>query len=115
MLLSDFLDGRSCGECCRKSSPVALFLLFATATSFATDSARPLDDAGMWGGFALGLILAIVVAVMARSRMKAAEAELARLKELAEHREYERNQAQHELVRRLEEERVCRASALRTT
>jgi signal transduction histidine kinase len=45
------------------------------------------------------------VVVFARTRLKAAEGELARLKELANHREYERNQAQQELVRRLEEER----------
>ena len=40
-----------------------------------------------------------------RTRVKAAEGELTRLQELADHREYERNVAQQELVKCLEEER----------
>ena len=47
----------------------------------------------------------IVVAVFSRTRLKSAEAECVRLTELANHREYERNLAQQELVGRLEEER----------
>ncbi len=45
------------------------------------------------------------MSVLVRSRNKATELQLARLQELADHREYERNMAQQELVRRLEEER----------
>jgi len=71
-------------------------------------AAAPLTES-INGGFIIGLVsglaLAIIVAVFARVRVKAAERELARLKELVEHREYERNVAQQELVRRLEEER----------
>jgi signal transduction histidine kinase len=57
------------------------------------------------GGFAVGLVLAIAIAVFSRTRLTSAEGELVRLRDLAEHREYERNLAQQELVRRLEEER----------
>ena len=47
----------------------------------------------------------ILVAGFLRTRIKAAEREATRSKELADHREYERNVAQQELLRRLEEER----------
>jgi signal transduction histidine kinase len=60
---------------------------------------------GVWSGFALGLVLTVVIAVFSRTRIKSAEREVLKLKELANHREYERNVAQQELVRRLEEER----------
>ena len=56
-------------------------------------------------GLAIGLILLIVVSLIARNRMQVTRRERQRLKELADHREYERNLAQQELVRRLEEER----------
>ncbi len=61
--------------------------------------------AGFLVGFALGASLLVIVAVPARVRMKAARRELQKTRELADHREYERNLAQQELVRRLEEER----------
>ena len=60
---------------------------------------------GFWPGVALGLIISLLFAVFSRTRLKAAEKEIAQLTELTEHRESERNQAQQELVRRLEEER----------
>ncbi len=60
---------------------------------------------GFWGGVASGLVLTILVAVFSRTRVKAAEREIAGLKERADHCECERNLAQQELVRRLEEER----------
>jgi signal transduction histidine kinase len=47
----------------------------------------------------------ILVAVFSRKRVRAAEREATSSKELADHREYERNVAQQELLRRLEEER----------
>ena len=53
----------------------------------------------------IGAVLAAVVVIFSRTRVKSAERELAQAKELADHREYERNVAQQELVRRLEEER----------
>ena len=65
----------------------------------------PASNGGFWGGIAVGFVLLLVVAVLARTRIKAAEREAARSKELADHREYERNVAQQELLRRLEEER----------
>ncbi len=56
-------------------------------------------------GFFVGLFLLLLVVFLARVRLKAARQELKNATELAEHREYERNLAQQELVRRLEEER----------
>ena len=60
---------------------------------------------GFWAGLVLGLASAVVVAVFALVRLKSAERELKEQKELSEHREYERNLAQQELVRRLGDER----------
>ncbi len=57
------------------------------------------------GGLAVGCFLVVIVAFLARTRQKAAKQELQKARELADHREYERNLAQQELVRRLEEER----------
>jgi signal transduction histidine kinase len=78
--------------------------LFLPVSCAALD-ANPQTGKDMWAGFAMGFVLAIVIAVFSRTRVKAAEGELTRLTELANHREYERNVAQQELVRRLEEER----------
>ncbi|MGA2905055.1 MAG: ATP-binding protein [Candidatus Korobacteraceae bacterium] len=113
MFLSTFLKIRS-GTPCRQAQralPLRV-LLFLGISAFlicadcsAADSAPRPNNEGFWGGVALGLVLAIVIAVFSRTRMKSAESELVRLKELANHREYERNVAQQELVRRLEEER----------
>jgi signal transduction histidine kinase len=60
---------------------------------------------GFWSGIAIGLVLVSAVVVIFWQRIKAAQREAARAKELAEHREYERNVAQQELLRRLEQER----------
>ena len=83
---------------------VVFFQILPLAAGVAPESTRMMTMQ-VWSGFAAGLVLAIVVAVFSRTRIKSAEGELVRLKELAEHREYERNLAQQELVRRLEEER----------
>ena len=56
-------------------------------------------------GFAFGCLLSIFIVFVARTRLKSTKQELQRAMELADHREYERNLAQQELVRRLEEER----------
>jgi two-component system, NtrC family, sensor kinase len=84
-------------------APLCLLLMLDRAQ--AADRSPASTTSEFLGGFAVGLVLAIVVTVFSRTRSKAAERELARLQELVDYREYERNQAQQELVRRLEEER----------
>ncbi len=87
------------------SRPTAcLLLVFAAQPARAANPSSHTAE-GFWGGIAFGFVLVIVVAVFSRTRVTGAESEIARLKELAEYRESERNQAQQELVRRLEEER----------
>ena len=58
-----------------------------------------------FAGLVLGLVLLIGVALLAHLRARAAWRKLQQAKDLASHREYERNLAQQELLRRLEEER----------
>jgi signal transduction histidine kinase len=53
----------------------------------------------------IGCLLLLITAVITHRRLKAVKRDLQRATELADHREYERNLAQQELVRRLEEER----------
>jgi|HubBroStandDraft_6_1064221.scaffolds.fasta_scaffold00863_10 signal transduction histidine kinase len=74
----------------------------SAATQAETSS---LLSASFLSGFALGFFLLVIVAFLARTRLKVTKQELRRSRELADHREYERNLAQQELVRRLEEER----------
>jgi two-component system NtrC family sensor kinase len=110
MLLAHILTGHR-----RPHSRTALRLCVLTAvlaavpivasTCVSADAPSRLSDGGQWSGFVVGLALAVLVAVIARTRGKSAEAELVRLRELANHCEYERNLAQQELVKRLEEER----------
>jgi signal transduction histidine kinase len=64
-----------------------------------------MPSAGFWSGFALGCFLLLIVALVVGMRFKVMRQELRKARELADHREYERNLAQQELVRRLEEER----------
>jgi signal transduction histidine kinase len=64
-----------------------------------------LSSAGFLSGFAAGCFLLTVIAFLTRTRLKLTKQELRKARELADHREYERNLAQQELVRRLEEER----------
>ncbi len=70
----------------------------------ATETPAPSDDAFWIVGVVSFVLLSTVVAI-SRARIKAARRETARARELAEHREYERNVAQQELLRRLQEER----------
>lgn len=116
MLLSKPVTGRRArrrSECCaarryvscRRGVHAAVFVAVSSATAAASDFASRPSNSGQWGGFALGFVLAILIAVFSRTRVKAAEVELVSLRELADHREYERNVAQQELVKRLEEER----------
>ena len=81
------------------------FACWPVTAASATDGSTATTSSGVWSGVAFGLVLSIVIAVFSRTRVKSAEKEIAGLKELANHCEYERNVAQQELVRRLEEER----------
>lgn len=86
-----------------------MMLALLNATSlFAKASGESLSPPGrsILAGLAFGcLLLVIVVIILARTRLRAVRRELEKARELADHREYERNLAQQELVRRLEEER----------
>ena len=106
MLLSTSTTGRrwTRRRLARGVALACVWMAWLPRTSIAADS-TPRFVAGQWSGFALGIIFAIVIVIFSRTRLKSAEAELVRLKELADHREYERNIAQQELVKRLEEER----------
>jgi signal transduction histidine kinase len=111
MVLSTFLDRRMQTE--RTDAPsirLRLLLLpfllgLPLAAASASDGTTAPMGSGVWSGIAFGLVLSIVIAVFSRTRVKSAEKEIAGLRELANHCEYERNVAQQELVRRLEEER----------
>src|SRR5271166_5169002 len=85
---------------------VAVFLEVNSAPAYAgtvNNHLSPLGD--FFAGVAVGVLLLILVAILVRKRLKVARQELQKARELANHREYERNLAQQELVRRLEEER----------
>ena len=91
-------------------SPPLLAVLFlvqlgSSATACAATEKPAAAMGGFWSGIAIGLVLVGAVVVIFRQRIKVAQREAARAKELAAHREYERNVAQQELLRRLEEER----------
>jgi signal transduction histidine kinase len=75
--------------------------LFASAQTETSTLPTP----GFPSGFALGCFLLLIVAFLARTHLKTTREELGKARELADHREYERNLAQQELIRRLEEER----------
>ena len=83
-----------------------LVLMSAQPLLAAAPSESPASpNAGFLSGFALGCFLLVIIAFLARTRIKVVGQELQKARELADHREYERNLAQQELVRRLEEER----------
>ncbi|MGC2110510.1 MAG: ATP-binding protein [Candidatus Korobacteraceae bacterium] len=113
MLLSAYRIGRhwTAHRCRRSVSRLRTYLLFpilsplASIQCGASDASFRPGNGGFAGGLLFGMVLAIIVTVFARTRVRRTERELARLQELADHREYERNVAQQELVRRLEEER----------
>jgi signal transduction histidine kinase len=71
----------------------------------ATAIERISPTTGVVAGLSLGLALLVGYALDACRRIKATHHELQQANDLADHREYERNLAQQELVRRLEEER----------
>jgi len=81
-------------------------MVLNSAPAYATTANNSLSPIGNFSaGLAIGFLLLILVTVLVRKRLKVARQGLQRARELAHHREYERNLAQQELVRRLEEER----------
>ena len=112
MFLPAFLIGRggAARRCVQRAShwrTQFLFLLLPQLLLAESNPAGSVSGAsrGFGGGILLGLVLALLLGVLARIRVKHGEREAGKWKELADHREYERNLAQQELVRRLEEER----------
>lgn len=90
-------------ECVRL---ITVVLCGAASAAAAALAPGPRQGGGEFlAGLALGVALLVVVSSMARLRIKTVERELRQAKDLTEHREYERNLAQNELIRRLEEER----------
>jgi signal transduction histidine kinase len=87
------------------SVPALLLFLVVSPNLYGFTESPTASNGGFWGGIVVGFAVLLVVAALARMRIKAAERETSRSKELADHREYERNVAQQELLRRLEEER----------
>ena len=86
---------------------LALFWLLQAMLAVNCNAATPTAPTviTLWPVIAISLLLLGIVGILSRTRIKAAERETARARELTDHREYERNLAQQELVRRLEEER----------
>ena len=68
---------------------------------------------GFVAGLALGAVILIAFALVARGRLTAPRGKVQQANDLADHREYERNLAQRELIRRLEEERELAKEKLR--
>jgi signal transduction histidine kinase len=91
-------------------SVAVLLLLAVVQLGFSETAAyaaaeKPSTIGGPWSAVAISLLLIGIAVVISRARIKGAEREAARARELADHREYERNVAQQELLRRLEQER----------
>jgi signal transduction histidine kinase len=92
------------------SSLAALALLLIAPRGFSANLGAAMEASArssgvLWGSIAAAWVLIGAVALVLGLRLKAARREAGRARELAEHREYERNLAQQELMRRLEEER----------
>src|SRR5208337_541826 len=85
--------------------PFLILQLLFSAKSYAATGMPAPTSGGIWAGLTVVGALFIVVFVSFRTRIKKAEREAERTHELAVHLEYERNVAQQELVRRLEQER----------
>src|SRR5271165_477885 len=95
----------------RSSNSIAAMALFPIAhlgfpvCVCAATEAPPPASGSLWAAMVVAFVLVGAVALVLVLRLKAVQRETARAMELAEHREYERNFAQQELLRRLEEER----------
>jgi signal transduction histidine kinase len=84
----------------------AVLLLNSTSLFARSTSRAALATSGILrADFALWSLLLTIIVGAASIRLRAAKRQLRKARELADHREYERNLAQQELVRRLEEER----------
>jgi signal transduction histidine kinase len=81
-----------------------LELGFSASALAATATSTPVNS-GLWMVIAIAFVAVSIVVAVSRSRIKAAQRESVDAKELGDHFEYERNVAQQELLRRLEEER----------
>ena len=79
-------------------------LSFSASAHASTEAPAPAGES-FWAVIAIGFVVVSIVIAVSGSRIRAAQREAGHAKELAEHREYERNVAQQELLRRLEEER----------
>jgi signal transduction histidine kinase len=84
---------------------VVVLLCGPVRLTAATAESTSSPSSGFLSGLALGCFLLAIAAFLVRTRLKVTRQELQKARELADHREYERNLAQQELVRRLEEER----------
>ena len=108
LYLVPFLTARRRASSLRSLVAVVPFLilpLVASTTAFAATKMPFPSGSGVWIVSLIALLLLIAVLTVSLLQIKAARSEAARARELAGHREYERNAAQQELVRRLEEER----------
>jgi signal transduction histidine kinase len=92
------LSGHLCAVAILSFDSIPLSAATAGGNSSSLNSA-------FWAGLGIGCLLLVIVVAFARTRLKVAKQKLQEARELADHREYERNLAQQELVRRLEEER----------
>src|SRR5579862_4278534 len=86
-------------------APAACFLLAMPGSAPASPLSIHAGSGTFYQGLAVGLVMTVIVVVFCKARTKAADREIAKLKEQAGHCEHERNLAQQELVCRLEEER----------
>src|ERR1039458_6573092 len=76
--------------------PVLAMLSSPSFLVAAPAESSSLPNAGFWSGFLLGCFLLVIVAFLVRMRLKVVRQELQKARELADHREYERNLAQQE-------------------
>jgi signal transduction histidine kinase len=84
---------------------ISMLLISVAATARATAIRDQPSGGSFVTGLAFGLVLLIGMAWLDHLRLRVAQRKLRQANELADHREYERNLAQQELIRRLEEER----------
>ena len=113
MLLGSIASGwfpavRRCALSACGRAALALFViaqLTPRASAYVVTATPTGANEGFWTAGAIALVVVGIVVAVSRSRIKSARSEAERAGELAEHREYERNVAQQELLRRLEEER----------
>jgi signal transduction histidine kinase len=85
---------------------VSAFVLLAASRAYAAHATDSFSaNKPFFIGLVFGLVLLAIFVAFTRKRLRTVGRKLKQAKDLADHREYERNLAQQELVRRLEEER----------